>query len=130
MTTEVPVSVAIPTIGRLELLRRCLESLAACRPRAAELLVVDQSHDPAVAGLVAEFAPALARLVPCEGLGPSKARNAGLRAARNAIVAMTDDDCTVSPDWVGTAWRLMEVDAERIVTGRVLPEGDPRAVAS
>jgi GT2 family glycosyltransferase len=130
MAAEVPVSVAIPTIGRTDPLRRCLESLAACAPRAAEILVVDQSQDPAVAQLVMEFAPAHARLVPCDGVGPSKARNVGLHAAQNAIVALTDDDCIVSTDWVGTAWQLMERDSERIVTGRVLPAGDPRAVPS
>lgn len=43
---------------------------------------------------------------------------------------MTDDDCTVAPDWVGTAWHLMRNDPEKIVTGRVLPVGDPRAVPS
>jgi GT2 family glycosyltransferase len=131
MDTEVlPVSIAIPTIGRLGPLRQCLQSLAACRPCADEILVVDQSHDPAVAELVAEFASARARLVPCAGKGPASGRNTGLREAQHAVVAMTDDDCTVSEDWVATAWRLMESDPQKIVTGRVLPAGDPRAVPS
>ena len=38
------------------LFARCLESLARSAPAAAEILVVDQSHDPAVAALVAELA--------------------------------------------------------------------------
>lgn len=124
------VSVVIPTIGRLETLGPCLESLAACAPPAGEIVVVDQSHDPAVAALAAEFAPAGARIVTCPGRGPAAARNTGLREARYEIVALTDDDCTVSPDWVATAWRLLRSDPERIVTGRVLPVGDPRAVPS
>jgi GT2 family glycosyltransferase len=131
MASEVlPVSVVIPTIGRLGPLRQCLESLAGCRPGAGEILVVDQSHDRAVAELVAEFAPARTRLVRCRGQGPATARNTGLREARQVIVAMTDDDCTASSDWVATAWQLMESDPEKIVTGRVLPIGDPRAVPS
>jgi GT2 family glycosyltransferase len=131
MASEVlPVSVAVPTIGRLGPLRQCLQSLAACRPRADEILVVDQSHDPAVVELVAEFASARARLVRCEGQGPASGRNTGLREARHDVVAMTDDDCTVSSDWIATAWQLMSSDPEKIVTGRVLPVGDPRAVPS
>jgi GT2 family glycosyltransferase len=122
--------VVIPTIGRLEPLRRCLEALAACEPGADEVLVVDQSGAPRVHELVAEFSQIRARVVRCAGSGPATGRNTGLRAAQRTIVAMTDDDCTVSTDWVTTAWRLMSADPERIVTGRVLPAGDPRAVPS
>jgi hypothetical protein len=125
-----PVSVAIPTIGRLGPLRQCLESLAACRPRADEILVVDQSHDPAVAELVAGFAVVGARLVPCFGRGVSKGANLGLREAAHEIVLVTHDDCTVAQDWIATAWELMAPDPQKIITGRVLPVGDPRAVPS
>jgi GT2 family glycosyltransferase len=131
MTAElVPVSVVIPTIGRLELLTRCLESVTACRPGAVEILVVDQSHDPEVAQLVARFDSVGARLVPCSGLGVSRGRNLGLREARNEVVLITDDDCTVAPDWVSTAWESMASDPEKIVTGPVFPVGDPLAVPS
>jgi GT2 family glycosyltransferase len=131
MAAEVlPVTVAIPTIGRLRTLLPCLESVAACSPRAAEILLVDQSHDPAVDELVAKFAAAGARVVRCSGKGPASGRNTGLREAGHNIVAMTDDDCTVARDWVAKAWHLMASDPEKIVTGRVLPVGDPRAVPS
>jgi len=126
----VPVSVVIPTIGRPELLTRCLGSVTACRPRAAEVLVVDQSHDPQVAQLVAGFAALGARLVPCAGFGVSRGRNVGLREAAHEVVLITDDDCTVEPHWVGTAWDAMGSDPEKIVTGPVFPVGDPMTVPS
>lgn len=125
-----PVSVVIPTSGRVAQLRACLESLAACRPNAAEVLVVDQSGDASVATLVEAFAPAHARLVPCEGWGVSIGRNVGIEAAAHEIVLVTDDDCTVAADWVETAWRLSSRESAGIVTGRVLPSGDPAAVPS
>jgi len=124
------VTVVIPTIGRVELLRACLTSLAACRPAPDEMLVVDQSHDPEVAALVTQFAGAGARLVPSFGRGVAKGRNDGLRAAANEIVLITDDDCTVAPDWIEQTWRQMGADPRKIVTGRVLPVGDPDAVPS
>jgi glycosyltransferase involved in cell wall biosynthesis len=131
MTSDVvPVSVVIPTIGRAELLARCLESVAACRPPADEIIVVDQSGKAEVADVVARFGHARARLVTCPGRGVSKSRNAGLAAARNDLVLVTDDDCTVEPDWAVTAHRLIPEDGNTIVTGRVLPVGDPSSVPS
>jgi GT2 family glycosyltransferase len=124
------VTVLVPTIGRPELLRACLESLARCDPPAAEVLVADQSGGPEVEGVVASFASAGARSVTCGGRGVAFARNAGLRAAAHEIVLATDDDCTVSPDWVEVAWRLMQAEPHGIVTGRVLPAGDPARVPS
>ncbi len=125
-----PASVVIPTVGRVDPLRRCLESLAACRPAAAEILVVDQSHEPAVAALVGELSAAGTRLVRCVGRGVARGRNDGLRAAEHDVVLVTDDDCTVPPDWVETAWRLAAAHPGAIVTGQVRPVGDARAVPS
>jgi GT2 family glycosyltransferase len=126
----VPVSVVVPTIGRPRELRRCLGALAACEPSAAEILVVDQSGDPEVAAVVAESSAAGARLVPCDGRGVSRGRNVGLAAAANELVLVTDDDCTVAADWVGAAWELATRHPGAILTGRVLPVGDPAAVPS
>lgn len=126
----VPATVVIPTVGRDGPLAAALASIAACRPTAAEIVVVDQSGDWAVAEVVQRYASAGARLVSCTGRGVSRGRNAGLRAAAHELVLVTDDDCTVEPDWVGEAWRLMTDDPDRIVTGRVLPAGDARAIPS
>jgi GT2 family glycosyltransferase len=126
----VPLTVVVPTIGRVDPLERCLASLAACDPRAAEVLVVDQSGDPAVAALVARHADAGVRLVACDGRGVARGRNDGLRTAAHDLVCITDDDCTVDPDWVGESARLAAVHPGAIVTGRVLAVGDPRAVPS
>jgi len=126
----VPVSVVVPTLGRAELLERCLASVAACSPAADEILVVDQSGRPEIAELVDARGGVRARLVACSGVGVSRSRNVGLAAARNDVVLVTDDDCTVESDWVETAWRLMPADGRTILTGRVLPVGDPRFVPS
>jgi GT2 family glycosyltransferase len=126
----VPVTVVIPTIGRLEPLRRCLESLALSDPPPAEILVVDQSHDPAIEAAVVEFAGGRARVVSSDGVGVARARNDGLRAATHDVVLVTDDDCTVPPGWVSTGERLAAAYPGAIVTGKVLPVGDPRAVPS
>jgi GT2 family glycosyltransferase len=123
MTDSVPVSVVIPTIGRPPLLAECLRSLERCVPRAAEIVVIDQSADGAVAEVVDEFTAVGARVLPLPGRNIARGRNVGLREARHDIVLFTDDDCTVPSSWIGTAMRLMTDDSERIVTGKVLAAG-------
>ena len=127
---RLPVSVLVPTIGRPDLLRQCLRSLAACSPLPAEILVSDQSGDPATARTVAEFAGAGARLVPCPGRGIGRAINRVLAEATEATVMVTHDDCTVAPDWVAAGDRHMTGYRHGMVTGRVMPVGDPRRVPS
>jgi GT2 family glycosyltransferase len=132
VTTEegAAVTVVIPTIGRVEPLRRCLASLAQCTPPAAEILVVDQSHAPELEALLEDVVAPNARVVRSRGLGVARARNDGLRAARHDVVLVTDDDCTVAPDWVRIGRRLASEHPGAILTGRVLAVGDPRAVPS
>ena len=130
MSQGVPVTVVIPTIGRLEPLRRCLESLARSAPLPDEILVVDQSHDSAIEQAVAEIVGARGRVVRSDGVGVARARNDGLRVAAHDVVLVTDDDCSVAPDWVATGTQLAALHRGAIVTGKVLPVGDPRAVPS
>jgi GT2 family glycosyltransferase len=117
----------IPTIGRVDLLRDCLRSLAACQPHADEIIVVDQSPD-GVGEVVAEFPRA--RVARSSGRGVALAMNEGIAAARHETVLVTHDDCTVATDWVAQACRLVAEDPEQIVTGRVIPDGHPAEVPS
>lgn len=131
MPERVPVSVVIPTVGRGDLLSACLESLAACDPAAAEIILVDQSGDTRVADEAERFSHAGARALPSSGRGIALAMNEGMRAASHDFVLVTHDDCTVAPDWVVRAHELMTADPEQIVTGRVVPVGDdPESVPS
>jgi len=120
MTDPVPVSVVIPTVGRPELVAQALDSLGRCDPRAAEVLVVDQSVDGSVAEVVQRFSHVGARLVSLEPPNLSRARNLGLAEAAEDFVLFIDDDCTVHESWAETGWRLLDADPDRIVTGRVL----------
>jgi GT2 family glycosyltransferase len=123
-----PVSVVLPTIGRPELVRSCLDSLTRCEPRAAEILVIDSSDDGDVADVVAGFAGA--RRISCRTLGLGSAFNLGLEEAQHEIVLLTNDDCTVEPSWVERGLRHASRDPNTIVTGRVRPQGDPDVVPS
>jgi GT2 family glycosyltransferase len=126
----VDVSIVLPTIGRPELIRACLDSLSRCDPRAGEILVVDSSADGAVADVVAGFASAGARRIYCGAKGLGNAFNLGLSEAVHEAVLLTNDDCTVEPSWVGAGVRHLSENPGVIVTGRVRPRGDAEAVPS
>jgi GT2 family glycosyltransferase len=123
------VSVVVPTVGRVELLEACLASLAACRPRAAEVLVIDQSGGERVAELVQRLGGV--RRLAGTGRGISRAMNEGLAVARFDRVLVTHDDCVVAEDWVGVSADRLGNATDLILTGRVEPGGgDPRLVPS
>jgi GT2 family glycosyltransferase len=130
MTSTAPVSVLLPTIGRPDLVRGCLESLAACAPRADEILVIDSSEDRLVEQVVADFASVGARSLRCDRRGLGHAFNVGIAEATYEVVLLTNDDCTVDVSWVHVGHTHASRDVDTLVSGRVLPLGDPAAVPS
>jgi GT2 family glycosyltransferase len=125
-----PVSVLVPTVGRLELLERCLRSVLACEPPADEVVVVDQSAGEDVGQLLDALADAHLRRVRCDGTGTARAMNTGLAAVDHDTVLVTHDDCTVAADWVGAAAAHARARPGAIVTGRVLAPDGSRYVPS
>src|SRR4051794_23996568 len=120
-------SAIVPTAGRPQLIAACVRSIEACRPAPAEVVVVDQSGGGAVAAALAGTG---ARVLPCRGRGIALAMNSGLRAARHDVVLVTNDDCTVAPDWAAVAWRHLTAQPRGLVSGRVLPGGEGAFVPS
>jgi GT2 family glycosyltransferase len=130
------ISAVVCTRNRPALLDACLAGFARLDPAARELIVVDQS-DGGDSGRVVERyrdrIPGLHRLAsPSRGL--SRARNEAIRAAEGEILAFTDDDCVVRPDWIGAVAAAFEEDPDlAAVTGGSLPEStdelDPRRAA-
>lgn len=118
-----PVTVVIPTVGRPDLLRRCVASIVAARPSPAEVLVADQSGDDASRDALGDYSAAGVHVVECAGRGAARAMNAGLSLARHDVVLITNDDCTVDRDWVAVAWRHLLAHPDGIVTGQVRPGG-------
>ena len=124
------VTVVIPTYNRGAIVAETVRRLFALTPPPDEIVVVDQSGDPAVASVVSRFEAAGARLLVATFRDRSLAVNLGMREARHELVAVTDDDCTVDPSWIDRAWEHVAADATTIVTGRVLPVGEAVAVPS
>jgi GT2 family glycosyltransferase len=97
---EPSVSIIIATCNRPESLRRCLRSLQTLRYGGrVEIIVVDNRPAANSASTVVQEFPGV-RLIAEDRPGSSCARNAGVSAANGEIIAMTDDDMEVSPDWL------------------------------
>lgn len=128
------ISVAISTLDRPDALGRCLDALLSGEVLPAEVVVVDQGRDGRARQAVeARRSAGLPELVYLRqekrGLGASQ--NLAVSRARQAIVAVTDDDCIPDPGWLGALERTFaetpETTAPDVVTGRILPlpaEGD------
>jgi GT2 family glycosyltransferase len=131
MKPRAPVSVVIPTIGRPTLLRACLRSIFAGDQHPDEVLVVDQSDDRATAEVVAGFSSMGVAILESGPVGLPRALNDGLRNARHNRLLVTNDDCTVDPSWIRIGASLAVSAGETsIITGRVLPAGDPDMIPS
>jgi GT2 family glycosyltransferase len=114
------VSVVICTRNRPQALKRCLESVVRCTPQAGEVIVVDNAPATDVTRAVVARYPAITYVAePVPGL--SAARNSGVRKASGEIVAFTDDDVTVHPQWLGWLGQSFENPSVQAVTGLVLP---------
>ena len=111
------VSVIVCTRDRPFELERCLTAMRELDPPADEILVVDNSPR-ASARLIARVHGAAYVFEGRRGL--SRARNAGAAAASHEVVAFTDDDAVVQPDWISA---LLSTVADRSVSaaaGRVI----------
>ena len=119
-TEDLPtLAVVVCTRDRPEVLRACLRSLVESSESADELIVVDNSTAGSMRGVVDEF-PGIT-YVRVERPGLSRARNAGIRASTADLVAFTDDDTTVHPEWIGRIRRSFVEPDIMVVAGLVLP---------
>lgn len=114
-----PISVVIPTRNRVEMLSVCLAALRADLDVDDEIVVADSaSYDgSAVARIALRYG---AKLVRSEWAGSSRARNAGWRRARHALVAFVDDDVIVRPGWADAIAGSFGSEHVAFVTGRVV----------
>lgn len=114
------VSVIICTRNRPEQLERCLRSLQNLSHPPHEIIVVDNApSSDATQQLVAKIPEVKYVLEPRPGL--SVARNTGIRHSTGNIIAFTDDDTIVHPDWIARIAQSFTGDRVIAMTGLILP---------
>lgn len=130
------ISIIIPTYGRSEPLRECLEGVTNLDYPAGrfEVIVVDDGSPEPVAPSLETFSERLDLTVFRQpNRGPGAARNTGASRAAGRWLAFTDDDCVPDRDWLAALTdRLRRADPRTAVGGRTRSghPDDPYAEAS
>jgi GT2 family glycosyltransferase len=93
-------SIVVPTWNGAHLLPACLASLQAQTYYPREIIVVDGASTDGTAALVRARFPEVRLLVLDRNRGFAGNANAGIRAARGAIIALLNNDAAAEPGWL------------------------------
>ncbi|HEU4622352.1 MAG TPA: glycosyltransferase family A protein [Burkholderiaceae bacterium] len=117
------LSVLVCTRDRAASLKRLLESLALCEAPPGfnwEIVVVDNGSRDNTRAVVESIAPTISvgvRLLDEPRAGRSYAFNLGIDAVCGRLVALTDDDIVVTPDWIVSIARHAKHEPARVCWG-------------
>ena len=120
------ISVLIASRDRARLLAKTLQTLSRQEPPGCpfEIIVVDNASTDDTAAVVSAAArecPAPLVYLRETRPGKSHALNTALGRARGDLLALTDDDVLVSPDWLGAFARAFAQTDADFAVGRILP---------
>jgi GT2 family glycosyltransferase len=117
---DVSATIAVCTRDRADDLGRCLDALMRLPDDGQEVMVVDNHPaTDATKALVARYPRVRYVLEPRPGL--DVARNRALRESQRDVIAFTDDDAIVDPDWLRALLRNFADPLVMCVTGMTLP---------
>ena len=120
------VTVGLITRNRVHALENCLESLSTQQVLPAEVIVVDNGSSDSTADLARSYSQKLPlRLFMEERPSIPRCRNRCVREARGHVVAFTDDDCMVPPDWVRKIATYHETYPRPVAIGGPVMNGTP-----
>ena len=118
-------SIVIATYNRAKDLVPTLESVAQLKvTRCWEVIVVDNNSQDNTHDCVVELSrrfPTELRYIFEPQQGRSAALNAGIAASRGEIIAITDDDVRVDPNWLENAGLVMQTLDCHYLGGKALP---------
>ncbi len=118
--TKPSVSVIVCTRNRTEDLEKCLNSLIKINYPEYEILVIDNApSNSSTRNLVRKY-PGV-KYVYEEIPGLDFARNTGIEESTGEIIAFTDDDAAVDPNWLQKLVRNFSDPLTAAVTGITMP---------
>lgn len=128
MDRAITVSVIIPIYNiEPELLRRCVESVAAQTYDPVEIILVDDGSDKPTAEFTDELGSRYgATVIHKPNGGSSSARNAGLKAANGEYIGFVDSDDYVDPEFVELMMDAIErlgLPMAQISRDEIAPDG-------
>lgn len=132
---ETPViSVVVVNWNRKDLLRACLDSLAAQTFTNFEIIVVDNGSDDGSAAMVREY-PLPVRLIENrENKGFCAANNQGFAVSQSEYVALLNNDAEADPGWLDAMLKAIQIKPDvgesdiGMVASKILVWEDPRII--
>jgi cellulose synthase/poly-beta-1,6-N-acetylglucosamine synthase-like glycosyltransferase len=111
----------IPARNAADTIAECIDSvLALDYPKDDfEVLVVDNASTDRTPAILERYADRV-RVLYEPSRGPSHARNAGVRCARGGVIAFTDADCRVDPNWLTEIVPAVRDEDVGVAGGRIL----------
>jgi GT2 family glycosyltransferase len=104
-------SVVVSSRNRGEKIAALVESVLRSDQRDFEFVLVDQSNNDDTQVAVQRFlTDRRMRHVRSDQLGASRGRNLGISLTTAPIIAITDDDCMVPPQWIDQMMKPFEHD--------------------
>jgi GT2 family glycosyltransferase len=122
------VSVVVCAYNAESTMDGCLSSLQALRYPAYEVVVVDDGSTDRTGGIAERYEGV--HVIHQENKGLSAARNVGIAASTGEIIAFTDSDCVVDPDWLHYLVASFLSSGLPAVGGPNLPPPEDSLVAS
>lgn len=125
----IAITAAVCTYNRAAQVLRCLTSLVTQDCPAFEIVVVDDASSDGTDERISEFrrnltsADTLRYVRHGTNKGVAAARNTAMEHARGDVVAFTDDDCIVDPDWLRRASECHSRHPEAAVVGGPVRNG-------
>jgi len=120
------VSVIIPTYERPIFLKSAIDSVLSNTYSNFDLTIVNQSDNDETKNLVNEYARYDNRIKYLRSeKGKARAVNKGVRNSDGEIIALTDDDCRVFPNWIENIVSVFEKyrNADIIFGNVAVPDG-------
>jgi GT2 family glycosyltransferase len=123
------ISIVIPTLGRA-ILEQSLFWILVGSVWPGCLIIVEQASNPDVADWLKRVQEIGVRVkhIPSTQRGRSAGINRGLEQVDTCFVAITDDDCFVSKDWLLNMADKLRLNPNAVVTGRVEAAGEDMIV--
>ena len=121
------LTVIICTWNRAGVLRQALGSLQQCRfptDKGWEVVIVDNNSSDETSAVCQSFVrqnPGRYRYILEKRQGKSFALNTGVETANGKVLAFTDDDVIVDPDWLTEILLVFESHACAGVGGKIVP---------
>lgn len=125
------ISVILPTHNRSSSLKKTLLSLInQTYPKSRyEIIVVDDGGSDGTKNMIEELNKQTNSKIHYlwqKNQGPAAARNFGIKHSKSGIIAFTDDDCIVNPDWLEKIASAFSKDKDATIVGgeTIPPKGE------